>query len=131
MRVTKWTEYGIVLLQRLALIPPNPESGVPDQANVRSLAEVAGVPQDFAEQIMLKLRAAGIVDSKRGRLGGYVLNVAPSMLSMSTVFNAFEPDTFTVDADTDARIRPVLVKLQTAIYACLDGLTLANTTPEM
>ena len=129
MRVTKWTEYGIVLLQRLALIPPNAETGVPDPANVRTLAEPAGIPVDFAEQIMLKLRAANIVGSKRGRLGGYVLNVAPSMLAMSTIFNAFEPDTFTVDAETDARIRPVMVKLQAAIYACLDGLTLASTTP--
>ena len=131
MRVTKWTEYGIILLQRLALIPANPKTGNPDPANVRALSEPAGIPLDFAEQIMLKLRAANIVESKRGRLGGYVLNVAPANLAMSTIFNAFEPDTFTVDAETDARIRPVMAKLQVAIYDALGSMTLANTTPNL
>jgi len=41
--------------------------------SVRDLAERTGLPQPYLEQILLNLKGAGLVRSKRGVGGGYVL----------------------------------------------------------
>jgi DNA-binding transcriptional ArsR family regulator len=41
--------------------------------SVRDIAERTGLPQPYLEQILLALKGAGLVRSKRGVGGGYVL----------------------------------------------------------
>jgi DNA-binding IscR family transcriptional regulator len=43
--------------------------------SVRDIAERTGLPQPYLEQILLALKGAGLVRSKRGVGGGYVLCV--------------------------------------------------------
>ena len=40
---------------------------------IADIAEQQNIPKKFLEQILLELKRAGIVMSRRGRLGGYVL----------------------------------------------------------
>ena len=40
---------------------------------MRDIAERTGLPQPYLEQILLALKGAGLVRSKRGVGGGYVL----------------------------------------------------------
>ena len=127
MRLSKWTEYGIILLQRMVIGATYNEDGEMLPASARKLAIAESLPVDFSEQVMLKLRTAGIVRSLRGAKGGYLFAIAPGALAMSAIFNAFEPDTFTVDADTDFRVRPMLANFRTAMFAHLDSVTLADT----
>src|ERR1700750_1574324 len=44
---------------------------------VRDIAERTGLPQPYLEQILLALKGAGLVRSKRGVGGGYVLDRDP------------------------------------------------------
>ena len=46
---------------------------VPGPTSVRDIAERTGIPQPYLEQILLALKGAGLVRSKRGVGGGYVL----------------------------------------------------------
>jgi len=123
MRITKWTEYAVVMLQRLATC----SGSVP--VPMRTLAEADKLPQDFAEQIMLKLRRACIVKSTRGAKGGYVLSIPVGALNMLQVFDAVEPDNYLVSLTTCPATVPMLVSLETAMRNTLAGMTLESTMP--
>jgi len=49
-----------------------------------------GVPADFMDHILARLREAGLVESIRGRLGGYRLAKAPHDINAFDIFSAVE-----------------------------------------
>ena len=49
------------------------------------IARQAAVPRKFLEQILLQLKAHGLIDSRRGRAGGYVLVRHPEEITVSQV----------------------------------------------
>jgi len=57
---------------------------------ISSIAERANIPKKFLEVILLELRHAGYVDSKKGKGGGYFLKVPPSQISLAKVFRTIE-----------------------------------------
>ena len=68
MRVSTRGDYASRALLSLAL---GADLSVP--TSVRDLAERTGLPQPYLEQILLILKGVGLVRSKRGVGGGYVL----------------------------------------------------------
>ncbi len=52
---------------------------------VADIAREEGIPTGFLEQILLRLRSGGLVESRRGRGGGYVLARAPERISLAAV----------------------------------------------
>jgi Rrf2 family protein len=57
---------------------------------VAAIAVAQAIPPRFLEQILAELRRAGIVSAKRGVGGGYVLEVAPSQLTVGTVMRLMD-----------------------------------------
>jgi Rrf2 family iron-sulfur cluster assembly transcriptional regulator len=57
---------------------------------VRDIAERTGVPQPYLEQILLALKGAGLVRSKRGVGGGYVLSRNAEQIRISDVLAAVD-----------------------------------------
>ena len=70
----RWSHEGV---DARRLREPGPAvAGVARRAaptSVRDIAERTGLPQPYLEQILLALKGAGLVRSKRGVGGGYVL----------------------------------------------------------
>ena len=58
--------------------------------SVRDLAERTGLPQPYLEQILLALKGAGLVRSKRGVGGGYVLARNPEEITLGQIVSAVE-----------------------------------------
>ncbi|MBK5221950.1 MAG: Rrf2 family transcriptional regulator [Acidimicrobiia bacterium] len=58
--------------------------------SVRDIAERTGLPQPYLEQILLALKGAGLVRSKRGVGGGYVLARDPAQISLADVVSAVD-----------------------------------------
>jgi Rrf2 family iron-sulfur cluster assembly transcriptional regulator len=58
--------------------------------SVRDLAERTGLPQPYLEQILLALKGAGLVRSKRGVGGGYVLARPPQAIALSEILAAVD-----------------------------------------
>jgi Rrf2 family protein len=56
--------------------------------SVRELAELQGLPAPMLEQLLLRLRRAGLLQSRRGRLGGYRLALPPPQISLDQVLAA-------------------------------------------
>src|SRR3954462_6862356 len=58
--------------------------------SVRDIAERTAIPQPYLEQILLALKGAGLVRSKRGVGGGYVLARPPSGIRLSEILAAVD-----------------------------------------
>jgi Rrf2 family iron-sulfur cluster assembly transcriptional regulator len=64
------------------------EESVP--TSVRDIAERTGLPQPYLEQILLALKGAGLVRSKRGVGGGYVLARPPAFITLGQIVSAVD-----------------------------------------
>jgi len=58
--------------------------------SVRDIAERTGLPQPYLEQILLALKGAGIVRSKRGVGGGYLLAREPAEITLAQIVAAVD-----------------------------------------
>ncbi len=84
MKVSTRADYACRALLSLAL----------DKAScpvaTRDLAERTGLPQPYLEQILLALKGAGLVTSKRGVGGGHLLARPPHDIALSDIVGAME-----------------------------------------
>ena len=58
--------------------------------SVRDIAERTAIPQPYLEQILLALKGAGLVKSKRGVGGGYVLARSPAEIRIGEILSAVD-----------------------------------------
>ena len=132
MRITTLAEYGVICALHLARREPDgPVTG-------REIAERERLPVDYVEQILLRLRRAGIVRSTRGARGGYALARSAERISIRDVIEASESTTFDLHCVTHpveeercsaahaCSIRPVWILLQQRIDAVLEGVRLSD-----
>lgn len=87
MRITEGVEWAVHACVMLAPLPPKVA------LSVRSLAEFHEVPAPYMAKQMQKLSAAGIVQSTKGRSGGYRLARPPESISLLDIFEAIEGKT--------------------------------------
>lgn len=79
MRITYKGDYALKTVLDLALNYGKSPVTVPQ------LAERLDIPIKFLEQILLDLKRAGFVESKRGKIGGYLLAKHPSQIRLGEV----------------------------------------------
>ena len=85
MKVSTRGDYASRALLSLAL-----HTDTEGPTSVRDIAERTGLPQPYLEQILLALKGAGLVRSKRGVGGGYVLARPPAEISLSEIIAAVD-----------------------------------------
>ena len=84
MRVSTRGDYAARALLSLALHSET------SPTSVREIAERTVLPQPYLEQILLALKGAGLVRSKRGVGGGYVLARDPDDIKLSEIIRAVD-----------------------------------------
>lgn len=107
------------------------------------LATAAAVPRAFLERILLDLKRHGLVASRRGRAGGYVLARSPGEIDFAAVVRAIDGPLALApcasrtayrrcedcaDVETCA-IRKALIDVRDATATILEGWTLARSGP--
>jgi Rrf2 family protein len=85
MRVSSKGDYACRALLSLTL-----HDGQPGPTSVRDIAERTAIPQPYLEQILLALKGAGLVRSKRGVGGGYTLARPPEQIRLSEILAAVD-----------------------------------------
>lgn len=85
MRVSTRGDYACRALLSLAL-----HDDEPGPTSVRDIAERTGLPQPYLEQILLALKGAGLVRSKRGVGGGYTLARPADEIRLSEIVSAVD-----------------------------------------
>lgn len=84
MKVSTRGDYACRALLSLAL------HGGDGPTSVRDIAERTALPQPYLEQILLALKGAGLVRSKRGVGGGYVLSRDPVEITLAQIVSAVD-----------------------------------------
>lgn len=57
---------------------------------IHDLAKQADIPIKFLEQVLLDLKRGGFVESKRGKVGGYLLAKPPAQIKLGDVIRFME-----------------------------------------
>jgi len=84
LRITKQTDYGIMLLARMASLPPG------DILSARDAAAWTGLSVPMASKILKALARGKIVNSHRGVGGGYSLADPAASITLAAVIRALE-----------------------------------------
>ncbi|MBI4242407.1 MAG: Rrf2 family transcriptional regulator [Candidatus Rokubacteria bacterium] len=84
MRLSAKGEYAIRAMLDLAL---QYEKGL---IPIQEIAERQGIPQRYLEQVLLLLKRAGFLTSKRGSTGGYQLVRPPAEITVGAVLRTIE-----------------------------------------
>lgn len=84
MRLSHQVQYAICGIFDLAY------NGHGEPLQIRVISERQAIPGRYLEQIFQRLRRAGLVTSKRGPGGGYMLARAPARISLREVVEAVE-----------------------------------------
>jgi FeS assembly SUF system regulator len=128
IRITKQTDYGIVLLTHLAVTPER-------QLNAPELAGETRLPLPMVSKILKLLVREGVLVSHRGVKGGYGLARLPEEISMAEVISALEgPIAITECIDENSGcthepfcgVRGRWHRINTALREALEGITLAE-----
>jgi Rrf2 family protein len=106
-----------------------------DLLTAEQIAHAQGIPLNFLENILRDLRRAGIVESRRGQAGGYVLGRPAAEIALADVIRAVEgplanvrglsPDALDYTGSA-TRLRDVWVALRASIRSVLEQVTLAD-----
>jgi Rrf2 family protein len=129
VRTTAKADYAVRAAVELA------GAGAGEPVKAEQIAEAQSIPLNFLENILAELRRAGIVESRRGAAGGYLLARAPEEISLADVIRAVEgplatvrgmsPDLLEYEGSAEP-LRDVWVALRASARAVLEQVTLAD-----
>lgn len=92
------------------------------------LAQREAVSANFLVQILNDLKRGGLITSKRGKTGGYLLARAPRDISMLHITQAVEPGILTPNVSTDGEsgrsISEAWARVSQVLAKELDSITL-------
>jgi Rrf2 family protein len=77
-------EYGVRVMVELA------RRGGEQPVALTEIADHEGLPLAYLEHLVARLRRAGLVESRRGAHGGYLLTRDPARITMAAVVEALE-----------------------------------------
>ena len=82
--LNKKTQYAFQALMHLA------EQKDKGPVLIADIAKKKKIPLKFLENILLELRKAGILESKKGKGGGYFLKVAPNKIKLADIIRKID-----------------------------------------
>ena len=129
MRISAKTDYAVRAVVELA--------AAPDERPVKSerIATAQEIPLRFLENILVQLRQAGIVASRRGAEGGYRLAQPAEAITVADVIRAIDGPLAGVGGErperlefhgTAAPLRDVWVAVRASLRDVLEHVTLAD-----
>lgn len=134
MRLSKKTEYA---LRALIYASRFPEGTI---FQIKDLAEKNGIPKKFLELILLELKNGGIMRSKRGVGGGYLLARRPETIRSSEIIRVIEGGVATAEhrkgggkagaEESSPAVSRLVQEASTATASVLERWTLADLARE-
>lgn len=100
--------------------------------SISDVAENEGISVKFLEAIASSIKSKGLIKVRRGPKGGYMLNKAPSLISLHEIIDIFEPLQYAEQKQESARtnidlaVRNQLLDLNKTVTVYLKGVTLKD-----
>ena len=137
--LTMKTKYALKALALLATV---------DQAEPMLIADIAereGIPKKFLELILRELKQHGILDSRKGRGGGYLLRRRPEDINLASIIRILDGPLAPVpclsqtayrrcegcEDERTCGIRLVLKDMHQSTLRVLEGTTLADVAAKV
>lgn len=123
-----------------ALIALARSHGTDNTQLISEIAEQQSIPKKFLEQILLDLKHHGIVVSRRGKAGGYMLLKSPDTITFGEVMRIIDGPIAPLPClsrmayrrcedcrdEKSCEVRRVFARVATATREVLDGTTIAD-----
>jgi Rrf2 family protein len=134
--ITLKTKYALKALAVLA----DEKAGEGEALRIEEIAQRSGAPKRFLEHILLDLKRAGLIGSRRGRKGGYELIKAPRTISLAEVLRLVDGPLAPLPClsrrayqrcedcrdETTCRVRAVFGGFYATYLLMIESLTLAD-----
>ena len=127
MRTTAKADYAVRAAVELA--------AAGDMITAEQIAQAQSIPVNFLENILRDLRRSGLIESRRGQAGGYLLARPAGEISIADVIRAVEgplatvrgvsPDQLDYVGNAE-KLREVWVALRANVRGVLEQVTLAD-----
>ncbi len=129
-KLSKKVEYAILAVQYMALS----SKGI---VSAKEIAEQLNISFEFLSKALQKLMKNGIIESKQGIRGGYVLSRPAEMISLADIINAQNDEIKVVDCLTeesdcacireeDCSLRSPMQNIQQRINSILKSTSIAD-----
>jgi Rrf2 family protein len=106
MRISQKVEYALRALAQLAK-----RHDGRTLTRLDELAQREAVSPNFLIQILSDLRRAGIVESRRGQAGGYLLARTPESVTLAQIIDAIDPSVLQGALSDDGESGPALRRI--------------------
>ena len=131
MRISKRGEYALRAMIHLSRNYPK------GAVRIREISEKEKIPEKFLEQILLSLRKAGILQSRRGLGGGYALSRHPREITLARVIRVIDGPLaplactstwahVSCPEEKNCGLHRVMLEVRNAIAGILEGVTFAD-----
>jgi Rrf2 family cysteine metabolism transcriptional repressor len=117
MKFSIKSDYACRAVQALALHYPNPEP-----LRVEEIAARETIPANYLIQILIELKSKGLIQSRRGKSGGYLLAKTPRAISMGDVLRAVNGAIVDVSALAEGGCPPELQRAWQRIKTAAEGV---------
>lgn len=129
IRLSRITDYGIVLMTQLAQLPEG------ETQNAREAAEAAGLPQPVVSKVLKELARGELLESQRGAKGGFRLARPPEEISVPQMIAVLEGPIALTDCtlhegacaqEASCHVREPWQRINQVVESALDRISLAD-----
>ncbi len=131
MNFSTKSRYGLRAVAQIAIAQ--------EPLSLQIIAKEQGISLSYLEQLAAKLKKAGVLESKRGKYGGYKLAREACRITVGEILRALEDDMFPIDClgasqqcakETDCLTNKAFRKIYEGIKEVIDNTTLQDLLPE-
>jgi Rrf2 family cysteine metabolism transcriptional repressor len=136
MKASVKSDYACRAVEALALHHPNVRP-----LRIEEIALREAIPANYLVQILIELKSKGLIQSRRGKAGGYALAKAPRDITVGDVLRAVQGDVLEMPLLLEARcpeeIKRAWRRIKEAAEQAADDVTFeeicaeAKSRPEM
>ena len=129
MRLHSKSDYACRALESLALHYPNEQP-----LRIEEIAKHHAISVNYLAQILLELKAKGLIRSQRGKAGGYVLAKPPGKITFGVVIRAIHGEVIDLpvlaEQQCSAEIKHAWRRFRSAAEAAADSITFEQICAE-
>jgi Rrf2 family protein len=125
MKLSLKVEYACQVLAQLGYTVNSPEL-----PHIDDLAEAESIPSNYLVQILNELRTAGLINSKRGKQGGYALARKPADISLYDIMKAVEGEVLAHSSAGDGASSNKTSQIWSKIAGDFEGLLKGHTVED-
>ena len=129
LRISKLTDYGIVLLARFAREAPG------TTLTAREMSESTALPHPVVSKMLKTLAGTSLLQSHRGAKGGYSLAREPERVTVADILQALEGPLALMECsagpghceqESSCGVREPWQRINQTVHTALQGMTLAE-----